>query len=394
MRNDNKIRVTLTGADPESSLMLLTQYGIPLYDIRREDQLNASFSVSAGYRFRIVGILTPKGDHIEFHSAGILNAAMGWIKSRCILLIECIFLMFLTFYIPSKILFIQVEGNRNIPQRLILETVTQYGLHFGADRESVRSNEIKNCLLTEITELEWVGVTTNGCVATVKVKEKPSLQKENEPKHIVSSIISSFDGIIEEITVTEGTPLCKKGQAVRQGQVLISGYEDCGLVIKAGRAQGEVFAQTFRKISAITPLNGLRREGATVTERRNFLQIGKNIINFNKNSGISPPGCAKIYEEKYIMLPGGFQLPVAWITETVISYDMSCSACEDSEGEFIASAAEDYIQAQMVAGEILQKKAEHFWDEDVCIYTAQYLCREQIGKNRIEETLEHYGKSG
>ena len=47
--------------------------------------------------------------------------------------------------------------------------------------------------------------------------------------------------------------LCAPGQAVSKGQVLISGYTDCGLCVLSQRAQGEVMAYTGRSFSALMP---------------------------------------------------------------------------------------------------------------------------------------------
>ena len=66
----------------------------------------------------------------------------------------------------------------------------------------------------------------------------------------------SRDGFIVSATVTRGNFLCRVGQSVKAGQVLISGYTDCGICIQATRAEGEIYAQTSRDFAAVTPLSG------------------------------------------------------------------------------------------------------------------------------------------
>ena len=148
VKKDNRIRIRLIGADTERSLQYLINHGISLYDIHREDMLNAAFSVAAGDHTRVKNLLAPKGDQIEILSTVVMDFILEWLKKRVVLLAGCLLLVALSFYIPSRIFFIQVEGNQQIPKRLILESAAQQGLRFGCERKLLRSNILKNSLLT------------------------------------------------------------------------------------------------------------------------------------------------------------------------------------------------------------------------------------------------------
>ena len=133
-------------------------------------------------------------------------------------------------------------------------------------------------MLQRIPQLNWVGITTKGCVATIRVIE--ALQSEGEPADApVSSIVAKSDGIIDEITVLQGVAMCQSGQAVHKGQLLISGYQDLGLMIKATQAKGEVYAQTIRQVNAIFPTQCSLKVNPQANSVRYYLQIGKNILN-------------------------------------------------------------------------------------------------------------------
>ena len=79
-------------------------------------------------------------------------------------------------------------------------------------------------------------MNTRGCVAVISVRERPEEAQVDRPG-TVSAVTAAQDGIIERVTVTNGTALCRPGQAVRAGETLISGYTDCGRTIRAGRAE-------------------------------------------------------------------------------------------------------------------------------------------------------------
>ena len=108
------------------------------------------------------------------------------------------------------------------------------------------------------------GVNTSGCVATVSVRERTD-PEVTEQDSAVSNIVASRDGFIVSATVTRGNFLCRVGQSVKAGQVLISGYTDCGICIQATRAEGEIYAQTSRDFAAVTPR---RVDGSGGADRR------------------------------------------------------------------------------------------------------------------------------
>jgi hypothetical protein len=90
-------------------------------------------------------------------------------------------------------------------------------------------------------------------VATIHISENEREKDQNIQKNTVSHIVAANDGLVDEITVTDGVQMCKVGQIVRKGQILISGYEDCGLFVRASNAQGTVYAKTSKQIDAVAP---------------------------------------------------------------------------------------------------------------------------------------------
>jgi sporulation protein YqfD len=300
---------------------------------------------------------------------------------RPVLVIGLCLLAFLALYLPSRVLFIQVEGNNLIPAKLIMEQAQKYGVTFGANRREIRSEQVKNGLLGAIPQLQWVGVTTEGCVAKIHVRERsePELSGQN---FAVTSIVASRDGVIKSFTAHRGSALCKVGQAVTKGQVLISGYTDCGLSIRADQAEGEIMAQTNRQISAVTPDFQLTKGSIIRSEKKFSLIIGKNRINFYKDSGILDTTCVKMYSENYMTLPGSFYLPVILLTEEWIYYDLTESETVDAE-TVLLDFADRYLASQMIAGQILHRSEA----VDGNVLEGEYACLEMIGQVRYEESL-------
>ena len=233
-------------------------------------------------------------------------------------------------------------------------------------------------------------MNTSGCVAVISVTERETREAESETG--VSSIVACREGIIDECTVTRGTPLCRVGQAVTQGQTLISGYTDCGISILATRAKGEVYAQTIRQLTAVTPASCAVKTEITRTERHISLLLGKKRINLWKGSGISQGSCDRMYEEYRVTLPGGFRLPIALAVEK-LSFRATAEQEQPSSPEMLTAFAETYLRGQMAAGTILERTERLSRQGELLLLEGSYICREMIGREKREQIGVEHGKT-
>ena len=383
-----QVALRLTSSDISSALRLFSQQGIVLYGINLPDPLTAEFVVEREDHRAIRTISERRGDRLELVGRSGIFWRMKALLHRPVLIAGILLLFSLVVVLPTRVLFIQVEGNSGIPAARIMEAAESCGIRFWASRAEVRSERIKNKLLESIPQLQWVGVNTTGSMATISVRERE--EKNIDDEFNVSRIVACRDGVVSTVVCTAGNALCSPGQAVREGQTLISGFTDCGLSIRAERARGEVFAFTNRKIRAILPGNTAYSTDDSCSGRQISLLIGKKRINLWKDSGISPTGCVKIYEEKWVCLPGGSRLPVSVVVETWTSRDESDEVSADSN-DVLSAFVRDYLRSRMISGSILTK-SEEFTEEEAClVLTGQYECLEMIGRERGEEIV--HGKN-
>lgn len=386
------VRLKITSGDISGSLSAITADGIILHEIEYDTDLCFTATVTASDYCKICKITDKRGDKCELISQDGFMFFCRQLYRRTALILGICLLVALTIWIPRRIFFIQVEGNKAVNAQSILLSAQANGVSFGCIRSELRSDEIKNMIIEDIPQLDWVGITTQGCVATIRVSEKKENIAQTEEGTVVSSIVATRDGIVDQVTVTKGTVLCKPGYAVYEGQILISGYEDCGRIVKGSNAQGEVYAKTFYVTEAISPRKYEQR--ARILETKSFwtLQIGKKFINFLKDSGISPTSCVKMYEERYLTLPGGFQLPICLIRQDVIQYDTQEEILPAESVHWMTSAMDTYICNQMIAGHILSGRDYSECLDDIFYMSSRYACLEQIGIRKIEESWKEYGK--
>lgn len=385
------LEVSLTSADIAATLTQIHKQGIVLHDVKQDDFLTITFLIRRQDYKKLDNIAQKRGDDLKIiKHLGHFWKIKGLLK-RPVLVAGLAVFMILGMIIPTRVYFFQVEGNQSVPTRLILEQASQCGISFGASRREVRSERMKNALLEAIPQLQWAGVNTYGCVAVISVKERHITEEINQSKG-VSSIVAARDGIIWSSTVTRGNGLCKVGQAVKAGEVLISGYTDCGLTIRGTNAEGEIFAKTKRKLSVVTPSVWQLRGDTVRKEKKYGLILGKKRINFYTDSGISPMTCVKMYQESFLTLPGGFVLPISMVTEEWTYYenrDVNTSA-EDVPRK-LSGFVEEYLSGTMIAGQVLTKQESALEGDGVIRLEGEYACLEMIGQVRSEEIVKPNG---
>ena len=131
------------------------------------------------------------------------------------------------------------------------------------DKNNVRKNKriktykelikIKENILKEIQELEWLEITRQGTKNIIDVT--PKLIKEEKQDNGYSDIIATKDGVIKHIVVHNGEKLKEENEYVKKGEVIISGdvYKDEEIVLSS-EAKGEVYAEVWYKAKIIVPL--------------------------------------------------------------------------------------------------------------------------------------------
>ena len=379
----NFVRCKLTVADPIRILEQIRLAGIPLLQVEQVDDFSCECLVPKSHFRSFRTLLDRKGGDVTVLKRVGPYWQLNRFLHRPILTGTVCLLLSLSFFLPTRVLMLEVEGNDKLATKQILEAAAQSGIHFGTSIRSVRSEEIKNRLLAQLPQLQWVGVNTYGCRAVIHVRERTQ-QPSSVSSTGLSSIVASRDGVITQCTVTKGNGLCTVGQAIRAGQTLISGVTDCGIKICTTDAEGEVFALTKRDFSVSSPKFCSRRQLNGKSTTRFSIIIGKKRINFFKGSGIYHGSCVKMYTRYVLTLPGGFHLPVALVKETVLFGELEDASRELPE-EFLKTFADDYVQSQMVAGRILQTSGDTAELTDRYVYTGIYFCEEMIGIRRQEK---------
>lgn len=389
----DRILVELTGADVWSSIQHLNTCNVPLYHLIQTDDLTAQLEIDRKSAEFVCNTLEKRGDSIRIlsHSTPVLFVAS--ILSRPVLVTASILLTAWMLFFSQRILILEVEGNIKIPTNQILEAANSQ-LSFWQDRRSIRSEQIKNHLLSAIPQLQWAGVNTYGCRAVISVREKGPEKEKTEDPQPVSSIVASCDGIIHSITALQGTLMCSEGDSVRTGQLLVSGYADCGTSIKATHAKGEIYAETVHKQISVFPLKYQKKTIPLHSSLTVSICFGKKRIFLWKGSGIWDARCDRISDECQLTLPGGFLLPISLRIDRLIPFQTipAMFSPEKPTPDF-QNLLQQYLSQQMIAGRIESSEETETTTPEFLKIDGVYHCLEMIGRARFEEIGDLYGKN-
>ncbi len=386
-------KLKVTSADPTGTLRRIQKAGIRIYDVSYIDYLSIHFTIKRKDLSNTLKICERAGDSATIGTVNGLASYIGGLLKRPVIVLSFILWLALALWLPTRILFVTVQGENTLNVNYVLEQAAECGIRMGARGKEVRSERVKNALLSKIPTLRWVGVNTNGCIATISVNEK-YIQNEKKPKVSLTDLVSTRDAIIKEITVQSGSALCTIGQAVSEGQALISCYRDKGEMLEFTGALGEIYGETKHHVQAVTPVQAYRRAEILSESQKSYIIIGKNPIFFWKDSGISDVSCVKMYDVRECKLPGGFALPIWLVTEHTTTYAVEPILLKEADCAWLYDYAQNYLQANLTAGSILSADTVGSYTNETYSVLGEYDCREMIVDYKYKGITQNNGEDG
>lgn len=311
---------------------------------------------------------------------------MRKILRRPVLIIGILVASILPFLLQNYVWSVDIRGDDPSTNRKILQLLQEQGIGFAANATALDSQQIKLDLLRQLPDLSWMAVNRSGGKLTVFYLT--NISKDDSESSTAANLIASRDAVITDFTVLEGMRLFSLGETVRKGQLLVSGFEDYGLCLRAVRAEGEIYGETWRSATILSPQN---RRVKTYTGREwteYFCIIGRKNIKLFGNSGISTTTCDKIIDEHILRLPN-LEFP---LRIQVIHYREFTLRDEPMNGDTVRADLEQYWQrsalSQMVAGEIIHTETAFLSQGDYYVLRVNSLCREMIARTVPMEGID------
>lgn len=274
----------LEGLNLERVLNSVVEEGIYLWDIHKINYTTIEGKVGIkGYK-ELLKIVRRTGCRAKIQLKIGYPFFILKLKRKKIVAVGLIICLLLIISFTSFIWNIEIQGNNDISKKEILTCLESMGVKIGTFKYDLKTSDIKDNLLIKNDKLAWVGVEIKGTKLKIEVVEK-----EREPTKVDKStpchIIAKKDGIIEKVIAKNGDPMVKKGDIVRQNQILISGKieREEGL-LRLVHSLGEIQARTFYEKTHKIPIYRVKKikTGRKFTKR--IFKFGETSFSISKGN--------------------------------------------------------------------------------------------------------------
>lgn len=156
----------------------------------------------------------------------------------------CLVAAFLVMWgLSQTVMEVSVSGISNEPmkQQLLL-MLEESGVKKGVLHQSIDKHAVEERVLELFPDFTFASLRQTGTsleLFVVEAIKQPIVFDKNLPVDLVASA----EGLVTTVTVLSGTPLVQPGDTVRQGQVLVSGFDP---VKGSMHANGEVYARLWQ----------------------------------------------------------------------------------------------------------------------------------------------------
>lgn len=370
-------RIELCGALPEAALNACAVNGVMLWGMECIDECTIHASVYEDQLSQLRLIAEKTMCELKLISTRGGSKSRKLLKRRLWLLVSAGMVGMLLCVSSLFIWEIDVHGCERVNEGQVLRALDDCGVEAGCFWPGMSADLVRSRMLLALPELNWMTVNVSGSRAVVLISEraeKPEIFDESAPRDIVAG----KTGIISRVAVQSGKTVVSRGQAVLEGEMLVSGrVESITNPPRYVCARGQIMADTYYELTAACP-EELPLKGEKKSARKKFaLKIGKNRINLYFGSGNDIDGCDKIIKEYNLGIKGLFASPISLISQELVLREQSgIFYCDEAA---MKARLCEYLN-NSIDGEILSKGYSVTREGGVVYVTMTAHCLEDIAK--------------
>lgn len=353
--------------------------GINYSGFRCEEDGSIIFCASFGAVRRLQKRCEAEGIAIEITESRGLPHFLYRHRHRAGLFLGTLIACALTVLSSRFVWHVQVVGNLELSEADIVEELRACGFGVGSYIPKVETAKLENRLLLASERISWVSVYIDGTVARVQVIE----YRETPPEEAVTrpaNLVAAADGQIETVELLRGNCVVTPGQAVKKGELLVSGIYDSNIVgYRFTRAAGRVLARTEHTFTVEIPLQDTQK----IYEEPFCNQIFLNFFDFSlkifKSTGNLPLTCDIIEEERSPLMWGRYPLPLSLSVTTVKPYtEQGFTRTPEEALELAYAELESRLMSLSDDAQLLRKDVTATITETSLILNCTVLCIENI----------------
>ncbi len=303
-----------TGGFAERFINLCSQHRIPLWNTKAVNGKLTSCTSIIGYK-KIRLCAKKSGMRIRIKKkCGLPFILRPYFKRKGIFAGIALSII-LGILLTNMLWTFDVTGNEKYTREQILSIVEKQGIYPGAFKNSIDLKKVRTAISAETDFVSNISININGCHTTINVTEaKGSTQILDTVKPC--NLVSGIDGEVLKIEAESGVPAVKPGNAVRQGDLLISGVaEKTDGTPYFLHARGSAVIRSNVKQDVTVPLT-IDVQKITDIKKQHGVTL------FTLNIPLSLPQKSKLIREDTLFLNyNDRQLPIGTLTKTFANFE-------------------------------------------------------------------------
>lgn len=382
------VRIEVNGRFPERFLNLCGGRHLSFWDVKVLDEQRLSVCLSAHRLHESRRLAAQALCELRVLEGNGLPCFLYRMRRRFALGTGLALALFGAIFLSQFVLVIQVTGNERLSDSVILTELERQGFGPGVYGPGVDRRTLANEVLLRLPELSFLSVNISGIRAQVVVREAAP-EPELEDRWAPGDVVASADGVVVGVDPIIGRAVVQEGQAVLQGELLLSGTEEqesgdgTGTVLSTTqvRAEGRVWALTRRTLRAVTPLSVSAKDRTDGRKTLRGLRVLGRGVKFYRESSFFTRSCDRIRNTYPLRLPGVGELPLAWETLRLEEYTLRSAQIKRKSAEtLLKTRLEERLAALLEEdGEVLGKSLCFQEEDGVLVGTLTASCREDIG---------------
>lgn len=388
------LEVVLSGYAPERFLNLCSNHNILIWNLRKEEDVYRFFISIRAFR-SIRPFVSKTGCRIRILRKIGFPFWMNRYRKRKCFLMGVIFAAGLVWFLSRFLWNVEVDGNSSVTTETVLTFLDEKDCGYGDRICTIDCEQLERDLRAQFPEIIWASVQIYGTKMTVLIKENLVQQEAMEElPYEASDLIAEEDATVESIITRNGTPLVKNGDAVKAGDILVSGRID--LINDSGEQYAYEYCNADADIYLLTEYPyqdkfSLAHEEKRMTgaekKRYSIDFFGKVITLPTLSSGFE---CAdKTTDYKQLCLHGDFYLPLGIYYSTLKEYRTEQAIYTKEQAEAVATENFNIYLSHLAEKniQILEKNVIIDMDDKNCIMEGIIKVRKKAALRQETEQL-------
>lgn len=403
------VELELRGKDKKRFFQIAAYHGILFWNIMEtfEQEKKSSCCIQKDQYDEAICIAQRTETELLFVKEHGLPVLKKYIKYHIWFLAGAVMALFLLVWLSGRLWSVRIDGNQYYDTDAFLRFFEEEQIKIGMSLKKADCHYLSDQARKKFSYISWASAEKKGCALILHIKESRQYEAENEKDTLVSGqsydLIAEKDGVVESIFVRSGIAQAEAGEAVKKGEVLISGKvpicNDGGEVVaeESVAADGDVYLFTEYAYYAEQEKKGYRCQ---IVEENSYpmLQLGSYRLTVRWPFYRTDQDEGQIYENRCykiasVLLSDHLVLPVRLGTMTQYRYKKEPKIC--SEMELKERLEEDFrdfcINLEKKGVQIYKKDVKMSMADAVCVMSGKISVIEKTGRLIENSALEDYG---